>query len=54
MAKKTLKTRDNNNGVQKSTWIKYHVQKFTYDGFIIHYYTYMVKVIQEVELTCFE
>jgi len=48
MAKKTLKTHDNNNGIQKSTQIKYHVQKFTYDGFIIHYYTYMVKVIQEV------
>jgi len=54
MAKKVLKTPDNNNGVQRSTFIKYHVQKLTYDGFVAHHYTYMVKVIQEVETTCFE
>jgi len=35
MTKKTLKTLDNNNGIQKSKWVKYHVQKFTYDGLII-------------------
>jgi hypothetical protein len=45
MAKKALKTLDNNNGVQKSTQIKYHVQILTYDGFVAHHYTYMVKVI---------
>jgi len=54
MAKKVLKTLDNNNGVQRPTRVKYHVQRFTYDGFVAHHYAYMVRVIQEVEPTCFE
>ncbi len=54
MAKKGLKTPDNNNGVQKSTQVKYPVQRLTYDGFVAHHYAYMVKVIQEVERTYFE
>ncbi len=54
MAKKALKTPDNNNGVQRSTQVKYHVQRLTYDGFIARHYAYMVRVIQEVEPTCFE
>jgi hypothetical protein len=45
MAKKALKTPDNNNGVRRSTQIKYPVQTLTYDGFIAHHYAYMVKVI---------
>jgi hypothetical protein len=54
MAKKALKTPNNNNGVRRSTRVKYLIQKLTYDGFVAHHYTYMVKVIQEVEPTCFE
>jgi hypothetical protein len=54
MAKKALKTPHNNSGVQRSTRVKYPIQRLTYDGFIVHYYTYMVKVIQEVEPTCCE
>jgi hypothetical protein len=54
MAKKALKTPDNNNGVRKSTLVKYHVQKLTYDGFVAHHYTYMVRIIHEVEPTYFE
>jgi hypothetical protein len=54
MAKKALKTLDNNNGVRKSTRVKYHVQRLKYDGFVAHHYTYMVKVIHEVEPTYFE
>jgi hypothetical protein len=54
MAKKALKTPNNNNGVQRSTRVKYPVQRLTYDGSVIHLYTYMVRVIQEVEPTCFE
>jgi len=54
IAKKVLKPPDNNNGVRRSTRIKYHVQTFTYDGFVAHHCTYMVRVIQEVEPTCFE
>jgi hypothetical protein len=54
MAKKALKTPDNNNGVRRSTRVKYPVQRLTYDGFVAHHYTYMVRVIQEVEPTCFE
>ncbi len=54
MAKKTLKTSNNNNGVQRSTWIKYPAQKLTYDGFVAHHYAYMVRVIHEVEPTSFE
>jgi len=47
MANKTLKTPNNNNGVQRSTRVNYLVQRFTYDGFVIHdhHYTYMVSVI---------
>jgi hypothetical protein len=54
MAKKALKTPNNNNGVRKSTRVKYSVQRLTYDGFVIHHYAYMVRVIQEVEPTSFE
>ncbi len=54
MAKKALKTHDNNNGVRRSTQVKYPVQRLTYDGFVAHHYAYMVKIIQEVEPTCFE
>jgi hypothetical protein len=54
MAKKALKTLDNNNGVWRSTQVKYHVQRLTYDGFVVHCYAYMVRVIQEVEPICFE
>jgi len=54
MAKKVLKTPDNNSGVQKSTQVKYHVQILAYDGFVVHHYAYMVRVIQEVKPTCFE
>jgi hypothetical protein len=54
MANKALKTPNNNNGVRRSTQVKYPVQILTYDGFVTHHYTYMVKVIQEVEPTCFE
>ncbi len=45
MAKKVLKTLDNNSGVRRSTRVKYPVQRLTYDGFVAHHYAYMVKVI---------
>jgi len=54
MAMKALKTPDNNNGVRRSTQLKYPVQIFTYDGLVAHHYRYMVRVIQEVEPICFE
>jgi hypothetical protein len=54
MANFFLKTPENNSGVRRSTRIKYPVQRFTYDGFVVHHYAYMVRVIQEVEPTCFE
>jgi hypothetical protein len=50
MAKKAFKTFNNNNGVQRSTQVKYLVQRLTYDGLVVHHYAYMVKIIQEVEL----
>jgi len=53
-AKKALKTLDNNNGVRRNTRVKYPIQRLTYDGFVAHHYTYMVRVIQEVEPTYFE
>ncbi len=54
MAKKALKTRDDNNGVRRSTRVKYPVQRLTYDGFVAHHYAFMLRVIYEVEPTCFE
>jgi hypothetical protein len=54
MANKALKTPDNNSGVRRSTQVKYPVQILTYDGFVVHHYAYMVKVIREVEPTYFE
>jgi len=45
MAKKVLKTPENNNGVRRSTQVKYLVQRLTYDGFVAHHYAYMVRVI---------
>ncbi len=54
MVKKALKTPDNNSGVQRSTRVKYPVQRLTYDSFVVHHYAYMVRVIQEVEPTRFE
>jgi hypothetical protein len=29
-------------------------KRLTYDGFVVHHYAYMMRVIQEVEPTCFE
>jgi len=49
MVKKALKTPDNNNGVRRSTRVKYLIQILTYDGFVVHHYAYMVRIIQEVE-----
>jgi len=54
MAKEALKTLDNNNGVRRSTRIKYPIQILTFDGFVAHHYAYMVKIIHEVEPTCFK
>ncbi len=54
MAKKTLKTFNNNNEVRKSTQTKYHVQRLKYDDFVTYHYAYMVKVIHDVEPTYFE
>jgi len=54
MAKKALKTPDNNSGKQRFTRIKYLIQIPTYDGFLAHYYVYMVRVIREVEPIYFE
>jgi hypothetical protein len=54
MAKKALKTLDNNSEIQRSTLIKYPIQRLTYDGFVAHHYAYMVRVVQEVKPTCFE
>ncbi len=54
VAKKPLKTPNNNNGIRKSTRIKYLPQELTCDGFVVHHYTYMVRVILEVEPTYFE
>ncbi len=54
MAKKVLKTFNNNNGVRRKTQVKYLVQILTYDSFVIHHYAYMVKIIQEVEPMCLE
>jgi hypothetical protein len=45
MAKKALKTPDNNNGVRRSTQVKYPIKRLAYDGFVAHHYEYMVKVI---------
>jgi len=53
MAKKGLKP-PNNNGIPRSTRVKYPIQRLTYDGLVAHHYVYMVKLIQEVEPTCFE
>ncbi len=54
MANKILKTLNNNSGIQRSTRVEYLIQRLTYDGFVAHHYAYMVRVIQEVELTYFE
>jgi hypothetical protein len=54
MTKKALKTPNNNNGVRRCTQVKYPIQRLTYDDFVAHHYAYMLKVIQEVEPTCFE
>jgi hypothetical protein len=45
MAKEALKAPDNNSGMQRSTRVKYLVQRLTYDGFVAHHYAYMVRVI---------
>jgi hypothetical protein len=45
MAKEALKTLDNNSGMQRSTRVKYPVQRLTYDGFVAHHYAYMVRII---------
>jgi hypothetical protein len=53
-AKKALKTSNNSSGIRRFTRVKYLVQIFTIDGLVVHHYAYMVRVIHEVEPTCFE
>jgi hypothetical protein len=45
MAKKALKTLDDNSGIQKSAQAKHRVQRLMYDEFVAHHYAYMVKVL---------
>ena len=40
--------------VWRSTRIKYPVDRLRYDGYTVHHYAYMVKVLEEPEPTCFE
>ncbi len=49
-----MKTPDNNSGIRRSTRVKYLIQRLAYDGFVAYHYAYMVRIIQEVEPTCFE
>jgi hypothetical protein len=44
MAKKALKTLDNNSEIQKSAQANHCVQRLMYDEFVAHHYAYMVKV----------
>ena len=37
-----------------STHVKYHVDRLRYDGFSTQHYAYMVKILEELEPSCFE
>ena len=52
--KTTLRTPGSDPGVRRSTRVKYPVDRLRYNGYTAHHYAYMVKVIHEVEPTCFE
>ena len=42
------------NEVRRSSCIKYPVNRLRYDNLAVHHYAYMVKVVQDIEPTCFQ
>ena len=48
------RVQDVNNEVHRSSRIKYPVNRFRYDNLAAHHYAYMVKVVQDIEPTCFQ
>lgn len=49
-----MKTLGGDAGIRKSTCAKYPVDMLRYDGFLDQHYAYMVKVLEEIEPTCFK
>ena len=45
---------DASKEVRRSSCIKYLVQRLRYDSLSAHHYAYMVKVVQDIEPTCFK
>lgn len=43
-----------NAKLRRSTRVKKPVQRLTYDGYVVHHYACMAKVVQDVEPTCFD
>ena len=40
--------------IRRSSRVKYPVKRFGFEGYAAHHYAYMVKVVENVEPTCFE
>ena len=47
------RVQDVSNEVRRSSRIKYPVNRLRYDNLAAHHYAYMVKVVQDIEPTCF-
>ena len=50
--KKAMETM--NAKLRRSTRLKNHVQRLSYDSYLAHHYAYMASVVQVVEPTCFD
>ena len=40
--------------IHKSSRVKYPTRRFGFEGYATHHYAYMMKVVENVEPTCFE
>ena len=53
-SRNVIKTPGGDAGTRRSTRVKYPVDRLRYDGFSAHHYAYMVKILEELEPTCFK
>ena len=53
-SRNVIKTPGGDAGTRRSTRVKYLVDRLRYDGLSAHHYAYMVKILEELEPTCFK
>ena len=53
-SKNVIKAPEGDAGTHRSTHVKYPIDRLSSDGFSAHHYAYTVKILEELEPTCFK